>query len=252
MIEIKNVSFHHGQSKILSDISLEIPKTGITALIGPNGAGKSTLFALMARLLPLQSGSISFDGTGIGKTPSRDLARKLAIMRQDPQVASRISVRDMVGFGRFPHHRGRVSLDDKEKVSEALAEFGLSDLADRFVDELSGGQRQRVLIAMAYAQDTEYLLLDEPLNNLDMHHARNLMRQLRIMADVHGKAVVVVLHDINYAAAYADRIVALKQGAIAAQGPTNVFMRAETLSQIYDMAVRIETVDGRKIALHHT
>ncbi len=251
MIKIQNVTFHHGQSQILNDISLDIPKTGVTALIGPNGAGKSTLFAVMARLLPIQSGSISFDGTDIRQTASRDLARKLAIMRQDTHFASRITVRDMVGFGRFPHHQGRVSQEDREKVAEALNEFDLADLADRFVDELSGGQRQRVFVAMAYAQDTDYLLLDEPLNNLDMHHARNLMRQLRALADDHGKTIVVVLHDINYAAAYADRIIALKQGSIAAHDETDAFMCDEIVSQVYDMDVRIQTVEGQKIALHH-
>lgn len=251
MIEIQNVTFHHGSSEILKDISLKVPKGGITALIGPNGAGKSTLFALMARLLPLQSGHISFDGTDIRQSPSRELAKKLAIMRQDTHVASRITVHDMVGFGRFPHHQGRVSQDDRDMIAAALEEFDLSEISGRFIDELSGGQRQRVLVAMAYAQDTEYLLLDEPLNNLDMHHARNLMRQLRDLADTHGKTIIVVLHDINYAAAYADRIVALKDGQIAAQAGTEAFMTGETLSSIYDMPVQIETISGTKIALHH-
>lgn len=251
MIKIENVTFHHGSSLILDDVSLTIEKGGITALIGPNGAGKSTLFSLMARLLPLQSGKISFDGMDVGKTPSRDLARKLAIMRQDTHVASRISVRDMVGFGRFPHHQGRATPRDEEKIAEALDEFGLADFAERFIDELSGGQRQRVLVAMAYAQDTEYLLLDEPLNNLDMHFAQNLMHQLRKMAEVHGKTIVTVLHEINYAAAHADTIIALKEGQVAAQSATDAFMREETLARIYDMEIPIRTVDGRKIALHH-
>ncbi|MCV0427858.1 MAG: ATP-binding cassette domain-containing protein, partial [Roseibium sp.] len=161
MIEIENVTFHHGKSPILKDVSLTIEKGGITALIGPNGAGKSTLFALMARLLPLQSGKISFDGMDVSHSMSRDLAKKLAILRQDTHVASRISVRDMVGFGRFPHHLGRATKLDRDKVDAALEEFGLTDIPERFIDELSGGQRQRVLVAMAYAQDTEYLLLDE-------------------------------------------------------------------------------------------
>ena len=252
MIEIENLTFHHGRSLILKDISLTIEKGGITALIGPNGAGKSTLFALMARLLPLQSGTISFDGMDIRNSPYRDLARKLAILRQDTHVASRISVRDMVGFGRFPHHQGRATNLDREKVEIALEEFGLSDISERFIDELSGGQRQRVLVAMAYAQDTEYMLLDEPLNNLDMHYARSLMHQLRDLADTHGKTIVVVLHEINYAAAHADTIIALKNGQVAAHSETDFFMTEQNLSRIYDMSVKIGTVDGRKVALHHT
>ncbi|MEM9632840.1 MAG: ATP-binding cassette domain-containing protein [Pseudomonadota bacterium] len=251
MIEIENVTFHHGRSLILKDVSLTLEKGGITALIGPNGAGKSTLFALMARLLPLQSGSIAFDGMDIRRTASRDLAKKLAILRQDTHVASRISVRDMVGFGRFPHHQGRATRQDHEKVARALEIFDLTDLSNRFIDELSGGQRQRVLVAMAYAQDTEYLLLDEPLNNLDMHFARNLMHQLRDLADNHGKTIVVVLHEINYAAAHADTIVALKNGQVAVKSKTDTFMTEQNLEQVYDMPVRIRMIDGLKVALHH-
>ncbi|MEP4031182.1 ATP-binding cassette domain-containing protein [Roseibium polysiphoniae] len=251
MIEIENVTFHHGKSPILKDVSLTIKRGGITALIGPNGAGKSTLFALMARLLPLQSGKISFDAMDIRQTPSRELAKKLAILRQDTHVASRITVQDMVGFGRFPHHQGRATSLDHDKVQAALNVFDLADIAERFIDELSGGQRQRVLVAMAYAQDTEYLLLDEPLNNLDMHFARNLMHQLRDLADNHGKTIVVVLHEINYAAAHADTIIALKNGEVAAHSRTDEFMTEEAISRIYDMSVKVKTVDGLKMALHH-
>lgn len=251
MIEIENVTFHHGRSLILRDVNLTIKKGGITALIGPNGAGKSTLFALMARLLPLQKGRISFDGMNVTASGSRELAKKLAILRQDTHVASRISVRDMVSFGRFPHHQGRPTETDWEKVEKALEEFGLETLSNRFIDELSGGQRQRVLVAMAYAQDTEYLLLDEPLNNLDMHFARDLMRQLRDMADQHDKTIVVVLHEINYASAYADRIVALKDGELVSHSATADFMTENNLSAVYDMPVRIQTVEGVTVALHH-
>lgn len=251
MIEIENVSFHHGKTPVLKNISLQIERGGITALIGPNGAGKSTLFALMSRLLPLQSGKISFDGLDVSHSPPRDLAKKLAILRQDTSVASRISVRDMVGFGRYPHHQGRPTETDHEKVESALKIFDLTDIAHRFIDELSGGQRQRVLVAMAFAQDTEYLLLDEPLNNLDMHYARDLMRQLRDLADSHDKTIVVVLHEINYAASHADRIVALKNGELAASAAPSEFMTEETLSRIYDMDVAVRTVEGRRIALHH-
>ncbi|MEP3047993.1 MAG: ATP-binding cassette domain-containing protein [Roseibium sp.] len=251
MIRLQNVTFHHGKSPILKDVSLEIEKGGVTALIGPNGAGKSTLFALMARLLSLQSGQISFDGLDISATPSRKLAQKLAILRQDTHVASRISVRDMVGFGRFPHHQGRASKHDHEKTDNALMQFELEDISGHFIDELSGGQRQRVLVAMAYAQDTEYLLLDEPLNNLDMHYSRELMRKLRYLADHHGKTIVIVLHDINYASAHADSIVALKAGTVAAHMKTEDFMTEKTLSSVYDMDVAIRNLDGQRIALHH-
>lgn len=252
MIEIDGVSFSHGPAPILREIELSLPKGGVTALVGPNGAGKSTLFGLMARLLKLQSGRIAFDGMDVSSAQSMDLARKLAILRQDTHMTARLTVRDLVGFGRFPHHRGRPGTEDFDMVDKGLDLFELTALGHRYIDELSGGQKQRALVAMAYVQDTDYLLLDEPLNNLDMHFARTLMRQLRSLADGHGKTIVAVLHDINYAAAYSDRIVAMKDGRIAAQGTPEDIMTAECLGGIYDMEIVIETVRGRRIALHHT
>jgi len=251
MIEINGVSFRHGAAPVLKEVTLSLPKGGLTALVGPNGAGKSTLFSLMARLLRLQDGEIRFDGMDVAAAPSMELARKLAILRQDTEVAARLTVRDLVGFGRFPHHRGRPGPDDGAMIEKGLELFELSGLSGRYIDELSGGQRQRALVAMAYVQDTDYLLLDEPLNNLDMHFARTLMQRLRGLADRHEKTIVVVLHDINYAAAYADRIVALKDGRISAQGTPEEIMTAECLGALYDMEIVIETVRGRRIALHH-
>jgi len=251
MIEIEDLTFRRGRTVVLSEISLTLPRGGLTALIGPNGAGKSTLFALMARLLPIQSGHIRFDGLDVQTTASMTLARKLAILRQDASVATRISVRDLVGFGRFPHHRGRPTDTDREQVEAALAYFDLEPIAGRFIDELSGGQRQRALVAMAYCQDTDYLLLDEPLNNLDMYYSRALMRELRALADRHGRTVVVVLHEVNYAAAYADHVVALKDGRLVADGPTETVMTPERLSSVFGMSVDIRRIDGRLVALHH-
>ncbi|TJV36882.1 MAG: ATP-binding cassette domain-containing protein, partial [Mesorhizobium sp.] len=188
---------------ILDNVSLTVPKGGVTALVGPNGAGKSSLLSLIARLRPLQSGRITVDGLPVDTTPSRQLATIMAILRQDPGVASRLRVAELVGFGRFPHNRGRLTAKDREIIAASLEQFELSDLALRFIDTLSGGQRQRALVAMTFCQGTDYILLDEPLNNLDMFHARNLMRTLRRIADEHGKTVLIVLHDINHAASYA-------------------------------------------------
>src|SRR5690606_37252820 len=147
MIEIESVSFSHGAAPILSDISLTIPGGGVTALVGPNGAGKSTLLALMARLLPLQAGRIAIGGRSVADTPGREMARHVAILRQDPNVSNRLRVRELVGFGRFPHSRGRLTRQDEALIDEALARFELGDLAGRFTDTLSGGQRQRAMIA---------------------------------------------------------------------------------------------------------
>ncbi len=251
MIEIDGVSHGYGATPVLRDLSLRLPKGGVTALIGPNGAGKSTLLSLMARLLPLQAGRISFDGLDVAATPSRALALKLAVLRQETVLGTRLTVRDLVAFGRYPHCHGRPGEEDRRAVTAALAAFELDGLADRFLDELSGGQRQRAFVAMTFAQATDYLLLDEPLNNLDITFARALMRRLRHLADDHGRTVVVVLHDINYAAAWADRIVALKDGALVASGAPEEVFRPEVLAAIYGVPIGITRHGGRLAALYH-
>lgn len=250
MIRINNVSFKHRATPILHDVSLDIAKGGVVALIGPNGAGKSTLLSLVARLQALQTGTISVDGLPVDTTPGRDLAKVLAILRQDTTVASRLRVRELVGFGRFPHGRGRLTDEDHAIVDAAIAQFDLTDLGDRFIETLSGGQRQRALVAMAFAQGTDYLLLDEPLNNLDMYYARALMRSLRSVADAGGKTVVIVLHDINQASAHADRIVAMKDGRIVADGTPADILTPDRLEAVFGFRMRVETIEGKPFALH--
>ncbi|MGK6311545.1 iron ABC transporter ATP-binding protein [Neorhizobium sp. DT-125] len=250
MIRIENVSFRHGPAKILHDISLIIPKGGITALVGPNGAGKSSLLSLISRLQTLQDGSITIDGLPVDTTPNRELAKVIAILRQDSIVASRLRVRELVGFGRFPHGRGRLTEEDRAIVEQSLQQFDLADLADRFIETLSGGQRQRALVAMAFCQGTDYLLLDEPLNNLDMYYARGLMRSLRAIADEKGKTIVIVLHDINQAGAYADRIVAMKDGRLIADGAPADLLNPDVLEAVFGFRMPVEVLDGKPVALH--
>lgn len=250
MIRIENVSFKHRATPILTDVSLDIPKGGVVALIGPNGAGKSSLLSLVARLQPLQAGVIEIDGLPVNTTPGRDLARVIAILRQDTTVASRLRVRELVGFGRFPHGRGRLAGKDHAIIDAALAQFDLTDLADRFIETLSGGQRQRALVAMAFAQGTDYLLLDEPLNNLDMYYSRALMRSLRTVAGEKGKTVVIVLHDINQASAHADRIVAMKNGRIVADGTPSDILTPDTLEAVFGFRMRVESIEGKPFVLH--
>ncbi|HMQ92283.1 MAG TPA: ATP-binding cassette domain-containing protein [Amaricoccus sp.] len=251
MIEIDRVSHGFGRSPVLRDVSLRIPKGGITALIGPNGAGKSTLLSLMARLIPLQAGRIAFDGLDVSRTPSNELALKLAVLRQDTAIATRLTVRDLVTFGRYPRSGGRPGPEDHAAVGRALAEFDLGSLAGRFLDELSGGQRQRAFVAMTFAQAADYLLLDEPLNSLDLTYARALMHRLRSLADDHGRTVVVVLHDINYAAAWADRIVALREGAVVAEGTPAEVIRPDHLRSIYGVRISVIRHGDAPLALHH-
>lgn len=218
MIRIENVSHSYGRTPILTDITLTLQPGGVTALVGPNGAGKSTLLGLIARLIPLQEGRIQVGELTVGACATDMLARRLAILPQMSDMAPRLTVRELIGFGRYPHHKGRPAADDHAKVDEAIEVFSLAPLAHRPLDTLSGGQRQRALVAMTFAQDTEYVLLDEPLNNLDIGASRALMQLLRSLAHDHGRSVVTVLHDLNYAATYADHMVAMRAGRVAATG----------------------------------
>lgn len=251
MIKIQNVSYKIGNQIILNDVSLNIPQGGITALIGPNGAGKSTLLSFMARLQPLSSGCISYDGQDVSTTPTADMARKLSILTQENSIMSRISVRDLLMFGRYPYHQGRPKAEDVKVVEDALIEFQLSEFAQRYITELSGGQRQRALIAMVFCQQTDYVLLDEPLNNLDMYHARSLMQLLQKLTYEHQRTTVVVLHDINQAAAYADHIVAMQNGRILLEGTPHEVFTVTNIKKLFNMDVAILEHEGKKLVVHH-
>lgn len=251
MIDISDLTHRISGTAILSNITASLPKGRLTALIGPNGAGKSTLLRLIGRLDPLQEGRIIVNGLDIRQTPSQDLARVMAIMGQQNTIASRLRLAELVGFGRWPHHHGRPTQKDRMIADQALADFNLTDLAHRFLDEVSGGQAQRACLAMAFAQQTDWLLLDEPLNNLDMAHGRALMARLAALVREGGKSVVVVLHDINYAAAWADHILALKDGKVMAAGAPADVLTGPMLEQIYDTPVQVITHQGRPLILHH-
>ncbi|MEP5154656.1 ATP-binding cassette domain-containing protein [Planktotalea sp.] len=245
MITITDLSYSIGKTTILDGIDLTLPKGGITALIGPNGAGKSTLLSLIARLNPLQNGRITVDDLTIGACSNAVLARKLAILPQASDTAPLLSIRELVTFGRYPYHHGRPGAADHEKVEQALETFGLAELADRRLDILSGGQRQRAQVAMTYAQDTDYILLDEPLNNLDIAASRALMGILQDLAKAHGRTIVIVLHDINYAAAYADLIVAMKDGKIAQTGTPDAIVTDDFLRDVFDTDPKVHRIDGK-------
>lgn len=251
MIEISGLSHAIGGAPILSDIDLTLPRGGITALIGPNGAGKSTLLHLIARLMPVQRGRIVIDGADLAATDTRALARRIAILPQNSGVPARLTVRDLVAFGRWPHHRGRPGPADEAAVAAALDAFGLGPLAARFLDELSGGQQQRAHVAMAHAQETDWLLLDEPLNNLDPRHARDLMARLHALSRGGGRSVVVVIHEVNYAAAWADHLVALKDGRVLAAGAREGLLTAGLMADLYDMEAAVGDIGGRQVVLHH-
>ena len=250
MIQIEGVEHKIGKAQILQGVNLSLPADKITALIGPNGAGKSTLLSLIGRLEPLQKGRITVGGLDVVTTPTAELARKMAILPQNASVASRLRVRDLVGFGRWPHHHGHAKPQDHALVEAAISQMGLAPLADRFLDQLSGGQRQRAHLAMAFAQDTNWLLLDEPLAALDMAHARGLMQELASLRDK-GRSVVMVLHEVNHAAAWADHVVALKSGRVFAEGPPETVFTPEVLEPLYDMPLKVQEFEGKPLVLHH-
>ncbi|MGO1235841.1 MAG: iron ABC transporter ATP-binding protein [Microbacterium gubbeenense] len=252
MIVLEGATKRYGGSTVLDDVTTSFGEEGVVSLIGPNGAGKSTLFGLVGRLIAPDAGSVSVDGQDVRMASPGELARTIAVLRQDNHIAARLTVEDLVEFGRFPHSRGRLTSVDRDKIEEALAYLSLGDLRTRFLDELSGGQRQRAFIAMVLAQDTKYVLLDEPLNNLDLKHMTEIMRLIRRMADELGKRVVIVLHDINFASTYSDRIVAMRDGRIVADASRDAIMRPEVLREVYDTEVEVREIDGKPVALYYS
>lgn len=252
MIAADAVSKRYGDTLVVDSVTLAIPAGGVTAIIGPNGAGKSTMLSMISRLTPMSAGSVTVDGLDVTTTPGEVLAKRLAILRQDNHLTLRLTVRELVAFGRYPHSAGRLTENDRAHVEQALAYLGLEALAERFLDELSGGQRQRAFVAMVLCQDTDYVLLDEPLNSLDMRHAVAMMKLLRRAADELHKTVVLVLHDINFASCYADHIIAMRDGKLAAQGTPQELIRPEVLRDLYQVEVKVHQIGGQRISVFYT
>jgi iron complex transport system ATP-binding protein len=251
LISVDSARKAYGDVAVVDDVTLELGGVGITSIIGANGAGKSTLLSLIGRLAGLDGGAIAIDGLDIAATKGIVLAQRVSVLRQENHLTARLTVRDLVEFGRYPHSKGRLSAEDRDAVDAALDYLDLRALQGRFLDELSGGQRQRAFIAMVLAQDTEYVLLDEPLNNLDLRHAVDTMRLLRRAAAELGKRVIIVLHDLNFAAAHSDRIVAMRDGKVIAQGSTAEVMRPDVLSEVYGLDIDVREIDGALVALYY-
>ncbi|MEI2301652.1 iron ABC transporter ATP-binding protein [Ensifer sp. MJa1] len=247
MIEIREVTKSYGGHPVVDRVSLTLPSGGLTSIIGPNGAGKSTLLSIVSRLMTMDAGKVLVDGLDVSRTAGDVLARRLSIMRQDNHISARLSVRDLVAFGRYPYSKGRLTAADADHIDRSIAYLGLDPYQNRFLDELSGGQRQRAFIAMVLCQDTDYMLFDEPLNNLDIKHAVETMKLLRRLADDFAKTVVVVLHDINFASAYSDRIVAMQRGRLAFQGTPEDMIVPARLQAIFDVDCRVHAVGDTRL-----
>ncbi len=250
MIQIKGLSKSFGKKPVVENVSLTIEPKKITSFIGPNGAGKSTLLSMVSRLLDADTGEVFLDQANVKKMKSNDFAKRVAILKQANHINVRLTVRELVSFGRYPYSKGRLNAEDERIVDQAIEYMNLGDMEDKFLDELSGGQKQRAYISMVIAQDTEYILLDEPLNNLDMKHSVQIMKILRQLVDELGKTVVIVLHDINFASVYSDRIVALKDGQLVKDGPTNDIITSESLREVYDMHIPVQEQDGCRICVY--
>lgn len=251
MIELRGIDKHYAGKHVLGPIDLTIERGGVTALIGPNGAGKSTMLTIIGRLLEADHGRVTVGGLDVRKAKSSDLAKSISILRQENHFMARLTVRQLVSFGRFPHSNGRLAETDHRAIHAAIAFLDLAGMEDRFIDELSGGQRQRAFVAMVLAQDTDYVLLDEPLTGLDMRHAVGMMRQVRAAADTLGKTVVLVIHDVNFAAAYADRIIALESGRIVASGTPDEIMTPEVLERVFETPVEVVEQGGKRVAIYY-
>ena len=238
----RDITLGYGDSPIISALSLEVPDDSFTIIIGPNACGKSTLLRGFARLLRPTAGAVLLDGTELRSLKPKEAARKLGLLPQSSLAPDGITVADLVGRGRFPHQSAMRTWSgaDERAVSAAMAATGVTELSRRLVDELSGGQRQRVWVAMALAQQTRHLLLDEPTTFLDIAHQIDLME---LFADLHrgGTTVVAVLHDLNHAARYATHLVAMRDGAIVAQGDPREIITADLVQAVYDLPCTVIT-----------
>lgn len=251
VLAARDLNAGHGRRTVVSGLSLDIEARTVTALVGPNGSGKSTLLMTLARVLPRQSGAVLLDGRMLSDFSSVEIARRMGVLPQTAVVPAGATVRELVEQGRYPQRGPWAMLrrQDDSAMHRALALTDLTALADRRLDTLSGGERQRAWIAMTLAQETGILLLDEPTTYLDVRHQIELMRLVERLRDEQGLTVVMVLHDLNQAARYADRIVALRDGTVRADGPPSAVLTSTTLEEVFgvDGVVLEDPLSGRPL-----
>ncbi len=250
-MHVSNLIKSYGEKTVVNDVTFEIPRGKIISLIGPNGAGKSTVMGIVSRLIERDSGLVKIAGKNLDEWKSKELSKRLAILTQTNNTQMKLTVRELVSFGRFPYSGNRLTKEDEDIVNRAIGYMELEEFQDNFIDELSGGQRQRAYIAMVIAQDTDFVLFDEPTNNLDIYHATNMMKIVRRLCDELGKTILLVLHEINYAAFYSDYICAFKDGKVAAFGTVEEIMTKETLKEIYSVDFEILEVEGKPLSIYY-
>ena len=247
MIEVHEITKKYEEKVVLDKVGLQFHKGKVTSLIGSNGAGKSTLLSVISRLLSQDGGVVKVDEKNVTEYKNRMLAQRLSILKQSNHVRLKLTVRELVSFGRFPYSQDKLTKEDVKKVDRAIDFLNLRLIEHAYIDELSGGQKQRAYMAMVVAQDTEYILLDEPLNNLDMKHSVQTMKMMRQLADELGKTIIVVLHDINFASHYSDYIVALKDGKVVYHDTTDNIIREDVLKDVFGVQVKICEFDNKRI-----
>jgi iron complex transport system ATP-binding protein len=237
----ERVTLAYDDHVVVRDLDLRLTEGSFTAIVGPNGCGKSTLLRALGRLMRPTGGQVLLDGRAIARTPTREVAKVLGLLPQSPIAPDGLSVADLVARGRHPHQSWlrQWSRDDEAVVAEALSWTDMAELADRPVDELSGGQRQRAWISMALAQGTDLLLLDEPTTYLDLSHQIDVLELVGRLHAERGRTVVVVLHDLNLAARYAQRLVAMKDGALVSSGRPDEVLTEQLLADVFDLEARV-------------
>lgn len=240
-IYAENISVAYQEKMIISNLSCELLDNKITTLIGPNGCGKSTLLKALTRILKVQKGIVYLDGESIAKMPTKTVAKKLALLPQVLESAEGILVHELIAYGRYPHQNsmGKLTIQDKEKISWAMKMTHVTEYAHMKVDDLSGGQRQRVWIAMALAQDTDIIFLDEPTTYLDMNHQLEVLQLLETLNKQNGKTIVMVLHDLNLAARFSDEMIAMKAGQIKYHDTVANIIQPKILKDIFNIEAHI-------------
>ncbi|WP_435236033.1 iron ABC transporter ATP-binding protein [Psychromonas sp. PT13] len=251
MIRINQLSKKYNDKYVVKNASTLFPLGKVTSIIGPNGAGKSTLLSMASRLTDSDNGSVFIAGKNLSEWDSQALAKKLSVLSQSNNINMRFTVKELVAFGRFPHSQGRLNDDDQDIIERAMSHLGIQTIQDKYIDQLSGGQRQMAFIAMVVAQNTDYIFLDEPLNNLDIKHSVDIMSTLRSLAEKQNKAIVIVIHDINFASAYSDHIVAMKKGEVIINGDVEKVIDEDVLENIYELPFTVQQINGNRVALYY-
>lgn len=240
-LSTKGLNIGYAEALIVNNLNLSVPTGKITALVGSNGSGKSTILKTMARIMKPRSGDVLLDGKTIHGQSTKEVARQLAILPQNPTAPDGLTVSELVGYGRFPHQKGFGSLtrEDKDIIRWAIGVTAMEAFSDRPVDQLSGGQRQRAWIAMALAQQTDILFLDEPTTFLDMAHQLEVLQLLQKLNEDEGRTIVMVVHDLNHASRYAQHMVAIKSGKVVSEGSPMKVMTKEVLREVFGIEADI-------------